>query len=130
MSDEKWMEIYVYTYLHENFFGEFLIILADYLERLVENTIRYRTAEPRNWTRELVRQQNYVRNKNSRTIDLWLDNIFGGYITKFAVNCTHSYSVAERDLFKGLRRRFMKSLGMWIKMLLCDKCVMIMESNC
>jgi hypothetical protein len=49
---------------------------------------------------------------------------------EFAVDCTQSYSVAERDFFKGLRGRFMKALGTWIKMLLCDKCVMMMESDC
>jgi hypothetical protein len=53
-----------------------------------------------------------------------------GYITEFVVDYTHSYSVVERDLFKGPRGRFMKSLGTWINMLLCDKCVMTMESDC
>jgi hypothetical protein len=46
MSDEKWMQRYVYTELHEIFFGEFLIILTEWLEILVENTGRYRTAVP------------------------------------------------------------------------------------
>jgi hypothetical protein len=83
----------------------------------------------RNWTPELVRQLNYVSNPTTRAVDFWLDSILGGYITEFAVDCTQSYSVAERDFFKGPRGRFMKSLGMWIKMLLCDKCVMTMQSD-
>jgi hypothetical protein len=78
----------------------------------------------------LVRKLNSVSNKTSRAVDFWLDSILGGYITEFAVDCTQSYSVAERDFFKGLCGRFMKSLGTWIKMLLCDKCVMTMESDC
>jgi hypothetical protein len=36
MSDEQWMQRYVYTKLHEIFFSEFLIILTKWLERLVE----------------------------------------------------------------------------------------------
>jgi hypothetical protein len=41
MSDKQWLQRYVYTELHEIFFGEFLIILVEWLERLVENTRRY-----------------------------------------------------------------------------------------
>jgi hypothetical protein len=130
MSNEQWMQRYVYTELHEIFFGEFPIILTEWLERLVENTGRYQNATPRNWTPELVRQLNYVSNNTSHAVDFWLDSILGGYITEFAVDCTQSYSVAERDFFKGPRGRFMKSLGTWIKMLLCDKCMMTMESDC
>jgi hypothetical protein len=73
---------------------------------------------------------NYVSNNISHAIDFWLDRILGGYITKFTVDCTQSYNVAESDFFKGARRRILKSLGTWIKMLLCDKCVMTIESDC
>jgi hypothetical protein len=55
MSDEKWMQRYVYTELHEIFFGEFPIILTEWLERLVENNGRYQTTTMRNWTPDLVR---------------------------------------------------------------------------
>jgi hypothetical protein len=71
----------VYTELHEIFFGKFSIILTEWLERLVENTGKYRTAVPRNWTLELVKQLNYVSNKTSRVVDFWLDSILGRYIT-------------------------------------------------
>ena len=54
MSDKKWMQRYVYTDLHEIFFGEFPIILTAWLETLVENTRRYRIAAPRNWNPKLV----------------------------------------------------------------------------
>jgi hypothetical protein len=95
------MQRYVYTELHEIFFGEFPIILTEWLEILVENTGRYRDAASRNWTPELVRQLNFVSNNTSRAVDFWLDSILGGYITEFIVDCTQSYSVAERDFFKG-----------------------------
>jgi hypothetical protein len=101
MSDEQWMQRYVYTELHEIFFGEFLIILTEWLEILVENTGRYQLQCPRNWTPELVRQLNSVSNKTSRAVDFWLNNILGVILQKFAVDCTQSYSVAERDFFKG-----------------------------
>jgi hypothetical protein len=83
---------------------------------------------PRNWT-PVVRQVNYVSNPTTRAIYFWSDRILGGYITKFAVYCIQSYSVAGRDFFKGLHGRFLKSLGTWIKMLLCENNMMIMESD-
>ena len=63
-------------------------------------------------------------------MDFWLDSIFGGYITKFAVDYIQSYNVVEREFFKGPHGRFLKLLGAWIKILLCDKHMMIMESDC
>jgi hypothetical protein len=41
MSNKGWMQRYVYTKLHEIFFAKFPIILAEWLERLVENTGSY-----------------------------------------------------------------------------------------
>jgi hypothetical protein len=111
MTEKQWMQRYVYTYLHEMFFGVFPIILIEWLEILVEKTKRYRAAMLRNWTPKLVRQLNYVSNPNTHAIDFWLDSILGGYIIKFVVDFIQLYSVAERDFFKGLRGRLMKSLG-------------------
>jgi hypothetical protein len=55
----------------------------------------------RNWTPELIQQVNVVRNKTSHTIDYWLDSVLGGYVTEFAIDCTQSYNVVEREFFKG-----------------------------
>jgi hypothetical protein len=99
MSKELWIQKYVYTNLHEICFSEFPIIAMDWLEILVENTRRYQDAGPRNWTRELVIKLNYVSNNTSHVVDFWLDSILGGHITDFAIDCTISYNVAERDFF-------------------------------
>jgi hypothetical protein len=107
MSDKQWMQRYMYTKLHEIFFSEFPIILSKWVERLVENTVRYRTTTSRNWNPELVRQLNSISNTITYVVDFWLDSILGGYIREFAVDCTQSYNVAERDFFKGLCGRFM-----------------------
>jgi hypothetical protein len=94
MSDKKWMQRYVYTKLHEIFFRDFPIILTKWLERLVENTRSYRNVAPRNWTPKLVRQLDSISNATTCAVDLCLDSILGGYITKFSIDCTQSYSVA------------------------------------
>jgi len=38
MSDEQWMQNYVFTDQHEIVFGEFPEIFTEWLERLVEET--------------------------------------------------------------------------------------------
>jgi hypothetical protein len=83
----------------------------------------------RNWTLELIQQVNIVSNKISHTVDFWLDNVLEGCITEFNIDCTQSYSVAEREFFKVPHGRYLKSLSTWIKKLLCDKGVMKMESD-
>jgi hypothetical protein len=83
----------------------------------------------RNWTPELIQQVNTISNQISCTVDFWLDSVLGGYITEFSIDCTQSYSVVEREFFKGPHGRYLKSLSTWIKMLLCDKGVMKMESD-
>jgi hypothetical protein len=93
----------------------------------VDTNGRYQNVALRIWTSKLVRQLNYASNDTSQTIHFWLDNILGGYIIDFAVDYTQSYSVIERYVFKGPQGRLMKSLVTWIKMLLCDKCMMKME---
>jgi hypothetical protein len=108
MSEKQWMQRYVYTDLHEIFFGEFPIILTEWLERLVEKEGRYRAASPRNWTHKLVRKMNYVSNPTTPAVDFWLDNILRGYIRKFAVDCIQLYNVVEMDFFKGPCGRFLK----------------------
>jgi hypothetical protein len=51
----------------------------------------------------------------------------GGYITDFAVDCTKSYSVTKRDLFKGPCGRYLSTLSIWINRLQFDKNFMKME---
>jgi hypothetical protein len=103
------VKVCVHKSLLEIFFGEFLIILTElWLEILVENTRRYRAVASRNWTLELVRPLNFVSNPTTCAVYFWLDSILGGYIIEFAVDCIQSYTVAEREFFKGLCGRFMK----------------------
>jgi hypothetical protein len=108
MSDKQWMQRYVFTDLHEIFFGKFPKILTEWLERLVEKTGRFSVVASKNWTPELVRQLNSISNPTTRAIDFWLDSVLGGYVTEFAVDCIQSYSVAERYFFKGPRGKVLE----------------------
>jgi hypothetical protein len=120
----------VFIDLHEIFFGEFLIILTEWLERIMENVGRYRAEALRNWTLELIRQLNTISNKVFHEVEFWLNSVLGGYIIVFSIDCTQYYSVTEREFFKGTHEIFLNTLSTWIKMLLCDKNVMKIESDC
>ena len=69
----------------------------------------------------MVRDITRVSNTISRAIDFWVDSIFQGYITEFAVETITSYSEAERKFFQGPRRRYLLSISTWIKILVFEK---------
>jgi hypothetical protein len=81
MSDDQWMQKYLFIDQHEIFFDEFPKIMTEWLERLVEKTRRLSAATPKNWNPELVRKLNSVSNPTTRVIYFWLDSILGGYVT-------------------------------------------------
>ena len=69
-----------------------------------------------------------VSNSISRAVDYWFDNILGGYITEIAVDTVKYYSTAEREFFKGPRGKYLNSLKLWTKILLCENGVLRMDS--
>jgi len=73
------------------------------------------------WTPELVRRLEASEDKITCVVDHWLDRITGGFITKFTVDISVSYSMAEQRFLKGLRGKYVKYLNTWIKTLLCEK---------
>ena len=56
-----------------------------------------------------------------------MDNILEGYITEFAVDSTKSYNKEEMEFFNGPRGRFLLSLQLSIKMLVCEKGILKMH---
>ena len=58
-----------------------------------------------------------------------MDRILEGYITEIVFDATKYYSVVEMDFFKGPRGKFLKSLNMWIKMLLYEKWMLRMNAD-
>jgi hypothetical protein len=55
--------------------------------------------------------------------------IYSHYITKISIYYTQAYNILERDVFKALQGRFLKSLATVINMLLYDREVMEMDSD-
>ena len=46
-------------------------------------------------------------NPISRAVDLWVDSILEGYITKFVVNTIMSYGEAKRNFFPRTTRKIL-----------------------
>ena len=118
------MERYLYTEIHKIFFASFPSELYEWIAKLADSQGRCRLDKPIVWTLELVRRLQGSEEKLAHTMDHWLNQIIGGFITKFAVDTTISYSETKRHFLKGPRGKYTKSLNTWNKMLLCEKQVM------
>ena len=115
INTEDTLQRYIFTYLHKIFFAEFLIIFYEWVSRIVERKNYFKGDQPTS------------QNSISKIFDYWFDSILGGYITEFLVDTVKSYSAAEREFFQGPRGKFLNSLRLWTKMLLCEKGMLRME---
>jgi hypothetical protein len=100
-----------FTNMHEIFFVDFLNVLVEWIQRFFGKIRRYHTKVPRNWIVELIQQVNTISNKVSHEFDYWLDNVLRGYVIEFGIDCTQSYSVVEREFFKGPCEIFLNSIS-------------------
>ena len=58
-----------------------------------------------------------------------MDSILEGYITEFVVDTNKSFSEAEREFFSGPQGRFLLSLDLAIKQLVCEKGILKMDQK-
>ena len=68
-------------------------------------------------------------NKASREVEVWLDSILEGYITEFAIDTNKSFSEADREFFSVPHGRFLLSLQLSIKKLVCEEGILKMEQD-
>ena len=68
-------------------------------------------------------------NPITRAVDFWLTSVLEGFVIEFAVDQRKSFNEAERYFFKGYRGKYLKSINLYIKMLLHEKGVMDMISD-
>lgn len=61
------------------------------------------------------------KKKIAQVVDYWINSILGGFITEITIDTSTSYSEVEHMIFKGPRCKYLKSLKVYIKMLLCEK---------
>jgi hypothetical protein len=112
---------YIFTDIHEIFFGEIHQELYEWLARLVDTQFDIRSIPPMVWMSTLIKKVKRVDNTVLRAIDHWFDITIEGYITEFVVDIVESYSQVERYFFKGHRGKFLQFLKLRINMLWHEK---------
>ena len=121
LSTEDWLQRYLFTDLHEIFFTTFPSKLHAWLSRLADSETSTRSDRPTEWNPKLIQRLERKDNSVSRVVDFWLNSVLEGFVTEFVVDMLETYSKAERYFFKGYRGKYLNSLSLWIKMLLCEK---------
>ena len=118
---EDCLQRYIFTDLHESFFAMFPSELHAWLSRLVEKETFSQRVRPMEWTPEEIQRLERTDNPISCAIDYWLNSLLDGFVTQFVVDTLKAYNEAERYFFKGYRGKYLKSLSLCIRMLLCEK---------
>ena len=126
LNPAKWLERYLYTDIHEIFFFEFHILLYEWFFKWPTQWKKFQERESREWSPQLIQQLKRTSNPISKSIDFLVDSILGGYITKVIIDTIRSYSEVEREFFQGPIGRYLTSLKIGIKMLACEKGILIM----
>ena len=73
LSKEEWLDCYLYTEIHENFFASFPSTLYKWIAKLADSQGRCRLNKPIVWAPELVRRLEATEDKIARAVDHWLD---------------------------------------------------------
>lgn len=119
-SNKDWLQDHMFTEIHEKFFCKFRIIMSEWMLRLKDENAWHNNDESKEWTLEKIQQLKEISNLISRAVDFWINSILKGYITKFAIEYTKSYSALERVFFYVPQGIYLRELTMWIKMALHD----------
>ena len=89
----------------------------------------FRQGGPTEWSPQPIKRLKNISNPIFRVVNFKVDRILEGYITDFFVDTITSYSEVERKIFQGPIGIYLTSLRIWIKMLVCEKGILRMESN-
>ena len=129
LSTSQWLDRYIDNGPHEWFFCEFPVVLHEWLAHFVKRKTNFQGGEPTSQTPELIQELQETNNKASWVAEVWLDSILEGYITEFAIDTNKYFSEAEREFFSGPRGRFLLSLQLSIKQLVCEKGILKMDQE-
>jgi hypothetical protein len=120
-STKYWLGRYIFTNIHDIFFGGIHKELYEWLAKLGDTQFEIRSRPHVVWTTALIKKVKRFDNVVSRDVDLWFYSTMGGYIIEFSIDKFESYSQAEKYFFKGPRGNFLHFLKLRIKMLLNEK---------
>ena len=110
--------------------GSIHIELHQWLSRLTERRTKFQEGQFPDWTPTRINILKRVKNEISRAIDFWTTRTLESFVTKFAIDTSTSFSEAERQFFKGPRGKYLTSFSLRIKLLLAEKGIFLIESDC
>ena len=95
-SAEQFLQWYVFSDVHEIFFGSIHIELHQWLSRLAETRTHFGEGRFSVWTPARVNLVKSVNNEISRAVDFWTTRTLEAFVTEFAIDMSTSFSEAER----------------------------------
>ena len=102
LTKEQWLDIYLYTEIHEISFCSFPIELYEWITKLEDSQGRWKLDSTIVWTPELVHKLEAYEDKIARVVNHCLNCVIGGFVTEFTVDTLVSYSESKIRFFKGL----------------------------
>ena len=128
LSVEDWLQRYIFTDLHEIFFGTFPSELHAWLSRLEESETKTHSNRPTEWTSKVIQRLEWTDKSISHVVDFWLNNLLEGFDIEFAMDMLKAYNEVERYFLKGYYGKYLNSLNLWIKMLLCEQGILRLDA--
>ena len=129
-SARDFLQRYVFCDAYEIFFGTIHIDLHQWLSRLAEWRTNFHEGKFPAWTSTRVNILKRVNNEISRAVDFWTTRTLEAFVMEFAIDTSTSFSEAEQQFFQGPRGKLLNSFSLRIKMLLVEKGIFLIESDC
>ena len=129
-SLDDFLERYIFLNVYEILFGSIHIELHQWLSRLTERKTNFNEDRFPDWTPARINILKRVNNAISRAVDFCTTRTLEAFVTEFSIDTSTYFSEAERHFFKGLRGKYLNSFSLRIKMLLAEKGILLIESDC
>ena len=129
-SSDNFFERYVCADIYEISFGSIHIELHQWLSRLTERKKSFNEDQFPDWIPARIDILKRVNNAVSRAIDFWTMQTLEAFVTEFAIDSSTCFNEAEWQFFKGPRGKYLNSFSLKIKMLLAEKGILLIESDC
>ena len=129
-SANDFLQRYVFSDVYEIFFGSIHIELHQWLSRLIERRTNFQECQFPDWTPARINILKRVNNEISCDVDFWTTRTLEAFVTEFAIDTSTSFRKAEWQFFKGPRGKYLNSFSLRIKMLLDEKGILLIESDC
>ena len=81
----------------------------------------FQGGDSKSWNPELIQEIQENDNNASQDIVFWMESILKGYLTEFTVDTKNSYKEADWEFFNGPQGKFLLSLQLSLKMLVCER---------